>query len=32
MRCRELDILLEWADEKTRQKILVDNPASLYDF
>jgi D-galactarolactone isomerase len=28
-----LDLLLEWApDEKTRQKILVDNPARLYGF
>ncbi|MFI0472591.1 amidohydrolase family protein [Halomonas sp. HMF6819] len=28
----QLDILLDWADETTRQKILVDNPALLYDF
>ena len=28
-----LDLLLEWApDEGTRRKILVDNPATLYDF
>ena len=28
-----LDLLLDWvADEKTRQRILVDNPASLYGF
>jgi D-galactarolactone isomerase len=28
-----LDLLLDWApDEKTRQKILVDNPAELYGF
>ncbi len=28
-----LDLLLDWvADEKTRQQILVDNPASLYGF
>ncbi|MCL5426436.1 MAG: amidohydrolase family protein [Gammaproteobacteria bacterium] len=28
----QLDILLHWADESTRQKILVDNPAALYGF
>ena len=28
-----LDLLLEWApDDATRRKILVDNPAALYDF
>jgi D-galactarolactone isomerase len=28
-----LDLLLEWADdERTRQRILVDNPAALYGF
>ena len=28
-----LDLLLDWApDEATRTKILVDNPAELYDF
>ncbi|MEO5675924.1 MAG: amidohydrolase family protein [Usitatibacter sp.] len=28
-----LDLLLEWApDDATRKKILVDNPAALYDF
>jgi D-galactarolactone isomerase len=28
-----LDLLLDWApDEKTRRKILVDNPAELYGF
>jgi D-galactarolactone isomerase len=28
-----LDLLLDWApDEATRRKILVDNPAALYDF
>jgi D-galactarolactone isomerase len=28
-----LDLLLEWApDEATRRRILVDNPAALYDF
>jgi D-galactarolactone isomerase len=28
-----LDLLLDWApDAATRQKILVDNPASLYGF
>jgi D-galactarolactone isomerase len=28
-----LDLLLDWApDEKTRHKILVDNPARLYGF
>ena len=28
-----LDLLLDWApDEKTRKKILVDNPAELYGF
>jgi D-galactarolactone isomerase len=28
-----LDLLLDWApDEKTRKKILVDNPAKLYGF
>jgi D-galactarolactone isomerase len=28
-----LDLLLDWApDEATRQRILVDNPAELYDF
>ncbi|MGQ7260726.1 amidohydrolase family protein [Vreelandella sp. V005] len=28
----QLDILLDWADEHARQKILVDNPAVLYGF
>lgn len=28
----QLDVLLQWADESTRQKILVDNPAALYGF
>ncbi|MGP9807057.1 amidohydrolase family protein [Halomonas sp. AOP12-C2-37] len=28
----QLDVLLHWADENVRQKILVDNPASLYGF
>ena len=28
----QLDVLLQWADENTRQKILVDNPAALYGF
>lgn len=28
----QLDVLLHWADESTRQKILVDNPAALYGF
>jgi len=28
----QLDVLLQWADETTRQKILVDNPAALYGF
>ncbi|WP_447527980.1 amidohydrolase family protein [Vreelandella sp. TE19] len=28
----QLDVLLDWADEQTRQKILVDNPAFLYGF
>lgn len=28
----QLDVLLNWADENTRQKILVDNPAALYGF
>lgn len=28
----QLDVLLDWADEPTRQKILVDNPAALYGF
>nr|WP_290693664.1 amidohydrolase family protein [Halomonas sp. UBA3074] len=28
----QLDVLLEWADEHARQKILVDNPAVLYGF
>ena len=28
-----LDIMLDWVpDEKTRQKVLVDNPARLYGF
>jgi D-galactarolactone isomerase len=28
-----LDLLLDWApDEKTRNRILVDNPAKLYGF
>ena len=28
-----LDLLLDWApDEKTRRKILVDNPVALYGF
>jgi len=28
-----LDLLLEWAsDERTRQRILVDNPQALYGF
>jgi D-galactarolactone isomerase len=26
----QLDVLLPWADESARQKILVDNPAALY--
>jgi D-galactarolactone isomerase len=28
----QLDALLDWADERARQKILVDNPAVLYGF
>jgi D-galactarolactone isomerase len=28
----QLDVLLPWADESARQKILVDNPAALYGF
>ena len=28
----QLDILLDWADAQTQQKILVDNPAFLYGF
>lgn len=28
----QLDTLLDWADERARQKILVDNPAVLYGF
>tara|TARA_R110002072_G_scaffold18798_4_gene69925 strand:- start:1187 stop:1966 length:780 start_codon:yes stop_codon:yes gene_type:complete len=28
----QLDVLLHWADESIRQKILVDNPAVLYGF
>ncbi|WP_082906762.1 MULTISPECIES: amidohydrolase family protein [unclassified Halomonas] len=28
----QLDVLLGWADEPTRQKILVNNPAFLYGF
>jgi len=28
----QLDVLLHWADERIRQKILVDNPAALYGF
>ena len=28
----QLDVLLHWADESIRQKILVDNPAALYGF
>lgn len=28
----QLDVLLDWADEPTRQKILVDNPTALYGF
>lgn len=28
----QLDVLLHWADEGIRQKILVDNPAALYGF
>ncbi|MBT2770991.1 amidohydrolase family protein [Halomonas sp. ISL-60] len=28
----QLDVLLHWADEDTRKKILVDNPAALYGF
>ena len=28
----QLDLLLHWADESARQKILVDNPAALYGF
>jgi D-galactarolactone isomerase len=28
-----LDLLIDWSpDEKTRKKILVDNPAELYGF
>ncbi|MFQ5954762.1 MAG: amidohydrolase family protein [Kiloniellales bacterium] len=27
-----LDLLLDWADEPTRRRILVDNPAELYGF
>jgi D-galactarolactone isomerase len=28
-----IELLLDWApDEKTRRKILVDNPAELYGF
>jgi predicted TIM-barrel fold metal-dependent hydrolase len=28
-----LELLADWApDEKTRKKILVDNPADLYSF
>ena len=28
-----LDLLLDWApDERTRGRILADNPATLYDF
>ena len=28
-----LDLLLDWApDDATRTRILVDNPAELYDF
>jgi D-galactarolactone isomerase len=27
-----LDLLLDWADEATRRRILVDNPAELYGF
>src|SRR5262245_44065854 len=26
------DLLAQWADEATRQRILVDNPQALYDF
>lgn len=29
---QQLDVLLAWASEGVRQKILVDNPASLYGF
>lgn len=29
---QQLDILLEWANAETRQKILVSNPAFLYGF
>jgi predicted TIM-barrel fold metal-dependent hydrolase len=29
----QLDVLLDWApDEKVRNRILVDNPATLYGF
>lgn len=28
----QLDVLLHWAEESVRQKILVDNPAVLYGF
>lgn len=28
----QLDLLMHWADENARQKILVDNPAALYGF
>ena len=27
-----LDLLLDWADERTRRRILADNPAELYGF
>ena len=27
-----LDLMLHWADDATRKHILVDNPATLYDF
>ena len=27
-----LDLLLTWADEKTRERVLVSNPAALYGF
>ncbi len=28
----QLDVLLEWASSEVRHKILVDNPAALYEF
>ncbi len=27
-----LDLLAEWAPQEVRNRILVDNPAKLYDF